>query len=359
RHFLRFLQCPLQGSAQALLPLGADDAEGEAVAAFREHEDFELPRGYSVPLLSEALAVAFGRASAPDDATLARAFEEATDLAALDGTLPHGTFGEASRDLHLECLRGWRDTLAKLGGLTGAPARAFIGHAPEHRASPVIRPAPRFATDLLVGEGSARLEVELHGETSPLGVLGGEPVVLLAAASRTKENANGRDRLQAFIDHVALAASDPAGAPRRRAVVLRPSQDKPETFWLRPLACDDARHYLAKLATLLLREVHPYFFPCEAVLGWFKKPEPRPDLTGYIHTLRDADWKTRFSSDWGPIPHASEYPLPFDEDEALRLVAERFELYFATVEDEAAPARTPPSTSTSKKPAARPGGRAS
>jgi exodeoxyribonuclease V gamma subunit len=353
RHFLRFLQCPLQGSARALLPLGADEAEDEAVAAFREHEDFELPRGYSVPLLSEALAAAFARTPAPDDATLARGFDEATALATLDGTLPHGTFGAATRDLHLACLRGWRDTLAKLGGLAGAPARAFIGHAPERRGRPVIRPAPRFSTDLLVGDGPARLEVELHGETSPLGVLGGDPVVLLAAASRTKENGNGRDRLQAFIDHVALAASEPAGAPRRRGVVLRPGQDKPETFWLRPLACDDARTYLATLATAVLREVHPYFLPCEAVLGWRKKPEPRPELTGYIHTLRDADWKTKFTSDWGPIPRASEYPLPRDEAEALRLVEERFALYFATVEDEAAPARAP----STKKPSARTGGR--
>ncbi len=353
RHFLRFLQCPLQGSAKALLPLGADDSEDEAKAAFREHEDFELPRGLAVPLLGEALAAAFARAPAPDDAALGLAFDDVAALAALDGTLPHGTFGAAARDRHLECLQQWRDKLAKLGGLAGPPARAYIGHAPETPVNPVIRPAPRFSTELLVGDGPARLEVELHGETSPLGVLGGEPAVLLVASSTTFENGNGRDRLAAFIDHVALAASDPAGAPRRRGVVLRPAEDKLETFWLRPLGCDDARRYLAKLATLLLREVHPYFFPCEGVLGWHKKKEPRPELTSYIHTLRDADFPTRFSSDWGPIPRARDYPLPHDEAEALRLVDERFELYFATIEHEAPPVRAP----SSRKPPARDGGR--
>jgi hypothetical protein len=51
--------------------------------------------------------------------------------------------------------------------------------------------------------------------------------------------------------------------------------------------------------------------------------------------------------------------VPRDEAEALRLVEERFELYFATVEDEGAPARAPSHTpsSASKKPAARDKGR--
>jgi hypothetical protein len=84
--------------------------------------------------------------------------------------------------------------------------------------------------------------------------------------------------------------------------------------------------------------VHPYFFPCEAVLGWRKKKEPRPELTSYIHTLRDSDWKTHFTSDWGPVPHASAYPLPTD-DEAMRLLEARFGLYFATIEEDVAPPR--------------------
>jgi hypothetical protein len=129
--------------------------------------------------------------------------------------------------------------------------------------------------------------------------------------------------------------------------VLRPGQVKPETFWLRPVSRDDALAYLARLATELLRGVHPYFFPCEAVLGWFKKAEPRPELTSYIHTLRDSDWKTYFTSEWGPIPHATSYPLPEDEGQAQRYVEERFGLYFATIETDGAPSsrgakKTPP-----------------
>jgi exodeoxyribonuclease V gamma subunit len=349
RHLLRFLQCPLQGSASVHLPFSALDVDDAAAAAFREHEDFDLPWPRAVPLLREALAQAYALSAAPDDEVLARGLDQATALATLDGTLPHGTFGAASRGLHLECLSGWRDTLGTLGGLDGPPGRVYFGHAPEGLRDPVIRPAPRLVTDVLVGDGPERLTVELHGETSPLATLGGQPATFLAVSSSTPQNANGRDRLTAFIEHVALAASDPRGAPRRRVVVLRPSQDKPETFWLRELAQADALAYAGSLANAMLGAIHPYFLPCEAVLGWRKKKDPRPELTSYTQTLRDADWSTQFSSKWGPVPDAVEYPLPADEATALRFVDERFGLYFATIEDEAPPERGASSSNSSRK----------
>ena len=49
---------------------------------------------------------------------------------------------------------------------------------------------------------------------------------------------------------------------------------------------------------------------------------PRKDLPPYV-----------------AVPNATEYPLPPDEDTALRLMEDRFGLYFATVEEE--PARAP------------------
>jgi exodeoxyribonuclease V gamma subunit len=329
RHVLRFLQCPLQGAASALLPFAPVEVEEEAAAAFREHEDLDVPWPRAVPLLREALAGSYAGGPGPDDDALARAFDEATALADLDGTLPHGTFGDASRALHLDVLRAWRDTLAELGGLAAPPARLYVGHAPAHRRGADIRPALR----LRPGGDAAAPELELHGETSPLATLGGAPALLLCVSSTTRDNSYGRDRLQAFVEHAALAALAPEGAPRRRGVVLRPGQDRPETFWLRALAQADARAYLERLVAALTAGVHPYFFPCEGVLGWARKKEPRPELTSYIQTLRDADWKTYFSSAWGPVPNATEAPVP-SEETALRLVDERFALFFATIEDE-------------------------
>ncbi|HVZ74806.1 MAG TPA: exodeoxyribonuclease V subunit gamma [Polyangia bacterium] len=345
RHVLRFLQCPLQGSARALLPFYADELDDEAAAATREHEDFDLPWPAAVPLLREALAHAARPAAAEE---LATALDEATALARLDGTLPHGIFETASRARLLTCLGGWEETLAKLGGLDAAPAPVHVGQAPEHRDHPVILPALRLALDTI--------EVELSGDTSPLGVLGGEPALLMASSSTTRDNGNGRDRLQAFVEHVALAAIDPAGAPRRRGVVLRPGQDRPETFWLRAVAQDVARAYLTKLLAELLRGVHPYFFPCEGVLGWRKKKDPRPELTSYIQTLRDADWRTYFTSEWGPVPNATEYPLPPDEETARRFVDERFGLYFDTIEEDAPPDRGEPRKAAPPRLVSIPGG---
>jgi exodeoxyribonuclease V gamma subunit len=356
RQLLRFLQCPLQGSALALLPVGDADADAEAEAAFRDHEDFDLAWSQALGPLRDALArgMVAGDGVPADDAALGRAYDEATAAATLDGTLPHGLFGAATRALHLDCLRGWRAVLDELGGLEDAPQRVLVGHAPEHRAAPAVRPAPRLATDLPLGGGEGRLLVELHGETNLLATLGGAPALLFLSSSATAANGYGRDRLSAFIDQLALAASDPAGAPRRRGVVLRPGRGKPETFGMRALAHAEARTYLARLATELLGAVHPYFFPCEAVLGWRKKKEPRPELTAYIHTLRDSDWRTYFTSDWGPVPRASSYPLP-TEDEAMRLLEARFGLYFDAIEEDApAPRGSPVSTVA----AARRGGRA-
>jgi hypothetical protein len=315
------------------LPLGDDGADEEAAAAFREHEDFDVAWARALGLLRDALARAYAAstAGAPDDGTLARAYDETAELASLDGTLPHGLFGDAARVLHLECLRGWRETLSALGGLDGPPQRVYVGHAPE-RAGAAVRPAPRLTTE--AADGVAPLGLELHGETSPLATLGGAPALLLVSGSATFENGYGRDRLAAFVDQLALAASDPAGAPRRRGVVLRPLQPRRETFWLGAVSHDDARRTLARLATELLGAVHPYFFPCEAVLGWRKKKEPRPELTSYIHTLRDSDWRTYFTSDWGPVPKATGYPLPATEAEALRLCEARFGLFFETIEED-------------------------
>jgi hypothetical protein len=153
----------------------------------------------------------------------------------------------------------------------------------------------------------------------------------LLASSKTKDSGYRRDRLRAFIDHLVLATASPVGAPRRRVLVLRPEQDEPEGFWLRAIETEVARAYLTLLATEMLSGVHPLFFPCEGVLGWSAK-SPRPDLLAYIHMLREDEW-TRFSSDWGPIPDARDYPLPATEEAARRLAEERFGPYFALCEE--------------------------
>jgi exodeoxyribonuclease V gamma subunit len=327
---LRFLQCPLQGSARALLPLGEDDGDEIAMAAFREHEDFELPRPRAIPLLRDALAGAF-RAGVPNDDELTRAYLAAAETASLDGTLPTGAFGAAVRAQHLELLRQWSGVLAAVGTVNARLAPLWLGHGPENEAGLMILPAPQLDIELPGPAGPRALALELHGGTNLVTSIDDAPTTVLLASSSTKDNGYRRDRLRAFVDHVVLAAASPVVAPRRRVLILRPEQEAPETIWLGALDAASARAYLARLATDMLSGVHSYFFPCEGVLGWSAK-NPRPELLAYIHMLREDEW-TRFSSDWGPIPDARDYPLPESEGEALRLVDERFGTYLALVEE--------------------------
>ena len=100
----------------------------------------------------------------------------------------------------------------------------------------------------------------------------------------------------------------------------------------------DARAYLGQLASELVREVHPYFLPCEAVLHW-KKGAAKPDAGGVrdsVLLLRDDNW-THFLSEHGPIPGPKDYPVP-GEELAREIVARRFGLYFTVTAPEAPPA---------------------
>jgi exodeoxyribonuclease V gamma subunit len=328
---LRFLQCPLQGSARALLPFGDDDSEDAADAAYREHEDFDVERLRALPLLRDSLAAAFAIDPAWADAALARAYDDLADMAALDGTLPAGPFRTAARERHLELLRSWREVLGRLGGpkglaLAAPPAPIWIGHAPEHRREVEILPAPRL--DLF--DGAA---VELHGATLPTTVLAGLPTSIVLAGGSVR-NRSERDFLRGWIDHVTLAAAGQPAPEGRRVLVLRPGAadgKSLEEVRLDPIAPAAARDYLARLGAELLAGVHPYFLPCEAVLGWWKKGAPRPPLVDYTLMLRDDEW-TRFTSDWGPVPDARRYPTP-PEAEAVAMAERRFGPFFATRSD--------------------------
>jgi hypothetical protein len=108
-------------------------------------------------------------------------------------------------------------------------------------------------------------------------------------------------------------------------LLLRAADKGFERAVLAPMTAAAARAYLGRLAGDLLAGIYPWFLPCEAILGWEKK-DPRPDLTDFILMLREDNW-TRFTSDYGPVPDARDYPTP-PEDDALDVVARRFQPFF-------------------------------
>ncbi len=68
---------------------------------------------------------------------------------------------------------------------------------------------------------------------------------------------------------------------------------------------------LTQLAGELVREVHPYFLPCEGVFH-SKKQEAKGEpssVRASILLLRDDNW-TRFASDAGPVPDPRDTRSP-------------------------------------------------
>ena len=207
----RFLECPLQGSVRVLLPMrGEDDAEDEAEAALRERENLGDLRVQTVPLLRDLFARALD-AGATDDAALAERYDAATAGLRLDGTLPSGVFGAVLRVHHLTLLRSWREGLreALKGELPTGLAPIWYGRgarAPARHPDRARDPAGGAAARRTAGDGAARAE-------RAAGALdGGQRTAMTLVGSRRRDYIE-RDRLRAWLTHLAVAASgaDAAG----------------------------------------------------------------------------------------------------------------------------------------------------
>ena len=328
----RFLECPLQASARALLPLGDedDDASGEAEAALREHESLDEARLRTVPFLRDVVAdVLVGPPESADEA-LAAAYDRAAELKRLEGALPDGLFGRALRERHLTLLRCWRAGVReKAGRLPVAPERLWLGSAPEHRREATIVPP----LTLSLADGTT---VALGGRTDLCAHGADESRLILTFIGSTTRDYVERDLLGPFFTHLALAARGD-GRPTRALVVRPNDQGEPrvDERLFGEVDPDTARAYLAALAGDLLRGVHGYFLPCEGVFTW-KRRADKGEAIGIrdaVLLLRDDNW-TRFVSDRGPIPDAREYPVP-PESEAAELVERRFRPYLTAIASEA------------------------
>jgi exodeoxyribonuclease V gamma subunit len=335
----RFLECPLQASARALLPLGDDDdAADDAEAALREHERLDESRLQTIPFLREVLLDAMpgtAEGARGGDTALAAAYDRAAAVKILDGTLPGGLFGRAMRERHLLRLRCWWEGLfAATGGACAAPAALWLGGAPEHRRDLAPRPAIDLPIDL-PRQGGATLTLggrtELVAETAD-----GQRTAIALIGSTGREYLE-RDLLRPYFTHLALSVMDGQARPTR-AILIRPNDDgspRIDSQVFPPVTAADARGYLAALATELLGETHAYFLPCEAVFTWRRRQVKGEaiDVRESVLLLRDDNW-TRFVSDRGPIPESRGYPVP-TADDAAAMVARRFGPYFEALRDSA------------------------
>jgi exodeoxyribonuclease V gamma subunit len=325
----RFLECPLQGSARVLLPMrDDDDAEDDAEAALRERENLGDARMQTLPLLREL----FGRAidaGATDDAALAERYDAAIAGLRLDGTLPSGLFGKVLRQRHIETLKSWREGLRQAleGRLPNGLAPIWYGAAPEHRPDIQLSPALTLSVQLPDGPRA----VSLIGQSEPLSSADGEGLAVTLVMARPRGDDQHRDRLRAWLTHLARAASG-AGAGRKLvSLALGANRDgaaEVKSAEFAPLAQADALARLADLAGDLLSGVHPYLMPCEGIFTWKRRENTDREMTirQAIMLVRDDGW-TRLSSDRGPVADARRYPVPDDADLEAR-VRRRFHPYF-------------------------------
>ena len=324
----RFLECPLQGSVRVLLPMrDDDDGEDEAEAALRERENLGDVRPETLPLLRDVLARAID-AGADDDGALAERYDAAIAGLRMDGTLPSGLFGAVLRARHLGVLRSWREGLrnACAGRLPSGLGRIWFGAAPEHRRDVSIVPAIPLSVPLPDGPRA----VALSGPTEALALVEGGERMAVILVTGTRQYLQ-RDRLGAWLTHLALAASNrgadrPLGSP-----VLVATSEEPATVeagGFAPIGADNARTLLAQLAADLLGNVHPYLMPCEGVFTWERRRRKGESMTvdeAVLMLLNDG--VTRLSSRFGPVADALRYPVPTPED-ARSHVERRFQPYF-------------------------------
>ena len=175
--------------------------------------------------------------------------------------------------------------------------------------------------------------------------------MILTSRSRSSDDKTRRqrDRLRAFVEHLALSAAGLSPGPHGALVVRSQGSDHeayPARF--RAASPETAQAHLATLVTDLLTGardgagaptgVHPYLLPCEAV---FTARERGRDLNEEIERLRDNYLEKPgllgFSSVYGPVPEAVERHDPPPAAEAQRMTAARFGLFFDLLEEAVQP----------------------
>jgi exodeoxyribonuclease V gamma subunit len=350
----QFLDDPLQGSARFRLRLRELDDDDEI--ADREDEAFETERPLRTLLLREAVARGLidraGEAATPLWHRVLAAFEGLARREELRGRAPTGFYAEAERPALQAILRGWLEELviwAEGKPLSGRVHRFGRAQARE-TVAPVRHDPIRLDLPDPFSEG-ARLSVEVVGNTGLVVSAGGDPAsVVLTSRSRSGDDRarRQRDRLRAFVEHLALSAAGVAAGPHGALVVRANGGDheaSPARF--RALPAEAARAHLGALVTDLVTGardaggvptgVHPYLLPCEAV---FSARERNKDLVEEIERLRDNYLEKptllRFSSVDGPVPEAVERHDPPPGPEARRMADRRFGLYFDLLEEVAA-----------------------
>lgn len=327
RAIRRFLECPMQGWARAVL--GVAEAGEEGTEA-REDEPFE-PSSLDASILMTRVFLAALRQGRPIQEVYV---EEVARLAA-HGRWPVGVLAGVREVDDAALLEGWRRECETLAGGAFVPALVRFGPDVEHGDADRVLPPIVLEMDDPRPGSTGPVRVELIGRTDPLV----EPASasLLLDAGRDKSGKSPEERLthrrrkalRSFVTHLALAASGAQaglGGGEHEAWLLERAREGTACHRARfaPASASVARAWLDARARELLGGTHAYFMPCEAVLRLDDLDVL--DASGFassIEAVRGSGGSSRF----GPVPDAALRPAP-EPSEALAMARDRFGLLF-------------------------------
>ncbi len=358
----KFLQCPMQGWASAMLGL----VEEEEDLAEREEEDFEVSRSLETTLLRDVFLDAAANRINP-----AEAYEERMARLRLKGHIPVGILAQVNAKRHHTILGEWQARVESLhsfekqaletGDIPVPLHRIRLGRSREQCSTETVLDPLLLDIQLSGPEEASRIApVQISGQTEALfddrlTTITFQPNKKTTDRSDAVLGRSFRYLLRGMVDHIVLSAMHEAGTAERRIVICHagdPDQKGTIEIRLRPLDADRARAWLKDVVTDLLNGFHAHLLPCEAVFLEYneqinlqkesKKGKPAQTDQGpsslngenlrlRVAELAENEW-SRFSSLWGPVPSPRSYAPP-PAEEAVRLAARRFGPLFKDLVD--------------------------
>jgi exodeoxyribonuclease V gamma subunit len=320
----RFLECPLQAWASAVLRLRESEM-ADLVA--RQDEAFATPVAPMVGMLRDVFAAHLAGEARTEDALIEQ-YELRAQHLELTGSAPVGVFSAIERERHTAILRRWHEHLMELTGGVGERFRTYsFGRAQEHSDVGALLPPIALSIELPDAAGQTRVvPVELHGRTEVVGEHSVGSLVLIHRDKPSARNLLPKYMLRGFVDQLALSAAGMAGEREHLATVLT-ACDQTARYRLEPWTRDEARAYLGVLVADLLGSSHEYLLPCEAVFEHLDRPER--SLFGIVEQLKARGMG--FSSLFGPVTQLDSLQAPFDAD---ALIERRFGPLFSRLRDD-------------------------
>ncbi len=324
----KFLESPLQAGARHLLGLRADDEEDPYEQA---HEPFESGPLEETMLLRRVFNRAMTDPASAADPDFEARYREVARRMELAGRIPSGIFHELEREQHLEVLATWRANLGAFEVPEGEPLEiARFGRGYGDLYTGRIHDSIAFDCEIEWHGESRRVEVELHGDTQPLGA--GRRATLAFATGSRGRLAREKNFLRGFVDAVVLAAAGLLEGGARLQLACNHGKSIGGRWadsyrrTIRTLGRDEALDYLRTIVAEMYRGPHDYLLPVEVAVdsGLAQKDAPAALVEQYVRGGRHNSTSNRY----GPIPNPEDYRVP---DDAETIVERRFGPYFSSI----------------------------